>query len=247
MKRCSTKKSRKAFNRAAEDHDTVVLSGTPCHPARPDRTGQHGRAAWHSLAVPFRWPAAVIFAVHPLRTSMLCPVFLCLLFLELEASSNLYSSPKSCWKSFFIQTRRLSLKAQTSRNISIITSKEADISLSHLDSALKRGEIGIKWRLKEVTIEVYHSPMLTSCLSLSKTKSWNNKDGGKPLATLLRQGMDNQSIRPTYELKVAKSKCEMLAQAHVLSFMNSLTQMRHATYPIIKAQSKIRPFPTSVK
>jgi len=34
---------------------------------------------------------------------------------------------------FFIKTRRFSLKAQISYNISIITSKEANISFSHLD------------------------------------------------------------------------------------------------------------------
>ena len=47
------------------------------------------------------------------------------------------------------------------------------------------------------------------------------KKGGKPLAILLRQGMNNQSIRPTYELTVEKSKCKMLAKAHVLPSMNS--------------------------
>jgi len=111
---------------------------------------------------------------------------------------------------------------------------------------LKQREIRIKWRLKEVKIEVHHSPMLTSCLS-PRLNHELTKKGVKPLATLLRQGMDNQSIRPTYELKVVKSKCEMLAKAHGLSSMNSLTQMQHVTYPIIEAQSKIRPSPTSVE
>ena len=44
----------------------------------------------------------------------------------------------------------------------------------------------------------------------------------KPLAALLRQGINNQSVEPTYESKVAKSKCRMPTKVHVLPTMNSL-------------------------
>ena len=44
----------------------------------------------------------------------------------------------------------------------------------------------------------------------------------KPLATLLRQGINNQLGKPTYESKVAKSKYKMPAKVHVLPTMNPL-------------------------
>ena len=103
-----------------------------------------------------------------------------ILFLVPRASLYLYSSPESSRNATFSnKTRRFFLKAQESRNISKTASKEANTSLSHLDQALKQGEIGTKRRLKELKVEVHHSPMLTSCLSPTKTKSRNNKEGGE--------------------------------------------------------------------
>ena len=89
--------------------------------------------------------------------------------------------------------------------------------------------------------------MLISYLSPSKTKWWSIKEGDKPLATLLRQRMNNQSIRLTYALKVAKSKWELFAKEHVLPSMNPSIQMQHIKYPIIEEHCKTRPSPTSVE
>ena len=47
----------------------------PGHAQWHDRTNKHGRAAWHDLAVPFCWPAAVIFLRAPPSHARVLPCF----------------------------------------------------------------------------------------------------------------------------------------------------------------------------
>ena len=115
----------------AKQHGRTVLSGTAVPPstARPcwHARSRHGRATWHGDFVPHFWLAVVIFLrVHdcalpyfPLLAILGARGFLEPLFFFLILLNAI----------FFIKTRRLSLKVQISHNISIITSKEADISL----------------------------------------------------------------------------------------------------------------------
>ena len=65
----------------------------------------------------------------------------------------------------------------------------------------------------------------------------------KPLATLLRQGINNQSGKSTYKSKVAKSKCKMPAKVHVLPTMNSLPPNATCCIPQYQNTKQDRTFP----
>ena len=107
----------------ANQHGQTLLSGTVVPPsmARPWPCQISGLPSWFSLCTPVARPCLTLFSSA-------------LLFLVLGASSNLYPSPESSWMlSFPSKVKGYPWKAQISRNISIITSKEADISLSYLD------------------------------------------------------------------------------------------------------------------
>ena len=117
------------------ERPTMHAMARPCHLAQPGRaTFLAGRAGLFLGARP-----CSLLHAHALTCFSSA-----LLFLVLGASSNLYTSLKFSQNAIFAdKTRRFSQKRQISHNISIFESKEANLSLSHVDLAWKQGETGI--------------------------------------------------------------------------------------------------------
>ena len=113
MKDCSeNKKIAKHITPAAPPMAPPCHVARSCHPARP------GRATLLAGLVELgRWRTAMCLDARP----CLRPFARFALFLISRASSNLYSSPQSSQNANFAnKTRRFSLKAQKSRNVSKI-------------------------------------------------------------------------------------------------------------------------------
>jgi len=120
-------------------------------------------------------------------------VLACLSVGSSGASFDLYSSPDSSWMLFFYQNPKVLHEADRPQyKHNYIKGGESIPFSSKISIEIRRNRDPI--RDNRGQNKVYHSPILISCLSPSKTKSWDIKEGDKPLATLLRQRMNNQSI-----------------------------------------------------
>ena len=126
MKKCPQKKSQKATYGRGTAPRTAVRGahGHPCVVARPCHQARGGGREVFSGRTAVRLNA---------RSCVFC-FARSALFLMSRASSNLYFSSQSSKNAIFAcETRRFSLKAQKSHNISKNRINEANMPFSHLE------------------------------------------------------------------------------------------------------------------